>query len=296
MRVSPVGWAYDSLDEVLFHAKRSAEVTHNHPEGIKGAQAVSAAVFMARHGSGKHEIKAYIEHTFGYNLDRTVAEIRPSYQFDMSCQGSVPEAIIAFLESSNFENAIRLAISLGGDSDTIACITGGIAEAYYKTVPDNIITSTLHILPPEFIAVIESFSLKFGGEDERETRYFRETPQQEIAIKSRDYWFKEIKEEIIFYHWALIEKNEDADACVVYFLPDRSGGIFDKMEFPSVEAAARGLRHNRFVRRAELFETDNQRKRRLPVTPFPPFYIAGNPNGPLYSSGRCWKSTETGRV
>ena len=132
MRVSPVGWTFNTLNEVLSEAKRSAEVTHNHPEGIKGAQAIAAVVFLARTGSSKTEIKAYVQNTFGYDLERTIDEIRPVYGFDESCQKTVPESIIAFLESTDLENAIRLAISIGGDSDTIACITGGIAELSIK--------------------------------------------------------------------------------------------------------------------------------------------------------------------
>jgi ADP-ribosylglycohydrolase len=127
MRASPCGWALDTLEEVLDCARRSAEVTHNHPEGIKGAQATASAVFLARQGKSKNEIKQYISKTFGYDLERKIDAIRPHYDFEVSCQGSVPEAIIAFLESSDYENAIRIAISIGGDSDTIGCITGGIA-------------------------------------------------------------------------------------------------------------------------------------------------------------------------
>src|SRR5262245_57479686 len=126
MRVSPVGLALGSLEEVLHEAKRSASVTHNHPEGIKGAQAVASAVFLARQGKSKRAIQDYVTQQFGYALDRTLNSIRPSYRFNVSCQGSVPEAIIAFLESSDFEDAIRKAISIGGDSDTIACIAGSI--------------------------------------------------------------------------------------------------------------------------------------------------------------------------
>jgi len=161
MRVSPVGWAYDSLDEVLIQAKRSAEVTHNHPEGIKGAQATAAAIFLARTGKSKAEIKEYIELTFSYELDRTIDEIRPTFRFDESCQGTVPQSITAFLESTDFESAIRLAISLGGDSDTIACITGGIAEAFYQEIPEEIIINTLKVIPVEIIQLIEDFSTRF---------------------------------------------------------------------------------------------------------------------------------------
>ena len=161
MRVSPIGWAYNTLAEVLHHAKSSAEVTHNHPEGIKGAQATAAAIFLARTGSSKSEIKNYIEKQFSYDLSRSIDEIRPDYRFDVSCQGSVPEAIIAFLESSDFESAIRLAISIGGDSDTIACIAGGISEAFYKEIPEFIIDNALRVLPIEEIKLIEAFSMSF---------------------------------------------------------------------------------------------------------------------------------------
>jgi ADP-ribosylglycohydrolase len=162
MRVSPVGWAYDTLEEVLAQAKRSAEVTHNHPEGIKGAQATAAAIFLARTGSTKEEIKSYIGETFAYNLNRRLDEIRPTYTFDVTCQGSVPEAIIAFLESSDYESAIRLAISIGGDSDTLACITGGIAEAFYREIPEWIMEKALLLLPSGIMEVIVKFSEHYG--------------------------------------------------------------------------------------------------------------------------------------
>ncbi|MDR2479201.1 MAG: ADP-ribosylglycohydrolase family protein [Treponema sp.] len=162
MRASPIGWYCNSIDEVLAEAKKSAEVTHNHPEGIKGAQAVAAAVYLARTGKSKDAIKAFIVDSFGYNLDRTTDEIRPGYTFDVSCQGSVPEAIIAFLESVDFENAVRLAVSLGGDSDTIACITGGIAEAFYQTIPEHIAEMSSIILGPDLmIDVVMPFSEQY---------------------------------------------------------------------------------------------------------------------------------------
>jgi ADP-ribosylglycohydrolase len=123
MRISPVAWWYDSLEQVDQSAKISSEVTHNHPEGIKGAQAVAAAVYLARTNHSKTEIKNYIEERYGYDLSRTLDEIRLHYKFDVSCQGSVPEAIIAYLESTGFVDAIRNAVSLGGDSDTLAAIT-----------------------------------------------------------------------------------------------------------------------------------------------------------------------------
>jgi ADP-ribosylglycohydrolase len=138
MRVSPVAFAYNDLEVVLEEAKKSAEVTHNHPEGIKGAQATASAIFLAKTGHDKKFIKDYIEKTFGYDLSQSLAKIRPTYDFDVSCQGSVPQSIIAFLESKNYEDAIRNAISLGGDSDTMACIAGGIAQAFYGEVPEVI--------------------------------------------------------------------------------------------------------------------------------------------------------------
>jgi len=161
MRVSPIGWYGNNIEEVMIEAKKSADVTHNHVEGIKGAQSIATAIYLARIGKNKDEIKEFITENFKYNLDRKLNDIRPEYRFDVSCQGSVPEAIIAFLESTDYENAIRLAISLGGDSDTIACITGGIAEAYYKNIPEYIVKKIIKILPKEVITIIEKFSKKY---------------------------------------------------------------------------------------------------------------------------------------
>lgn len=139
MRVSPVAHAFESEKEVLQEARKTAECTHNHPEGIKGAEATALAVFLARSGADKDTIRGTIETRFGYNLSRTVDKIRPHYSINLTCQGSVPEAIIAFLDSSSFEDAIRNAVSLGGDADTQGCIAGAIAEAYYKTIPAEIL-------------------------------------------------------------------------------------------------------------------------------------------------------------
>ena len=156
MRVSPVGWAFDTLEETLRVAKISAEITHNHPEGIKGAQATAAAIFMARSQKTKAEIKDYIVQNFGYDLSRTCDEIRPDYQFDVTCQGTVPEAITAFLESNDFENAIRLAVSLGGDTDTLACITGGVAEAFYG-LPHEFRSYAFSYLEDDMKEVVDEF-------------------------------------------------------------------------------------------------------------------------------------------
>lgn len=135
MRVSPVGWHMDSEEKVLLEAEKSASVTHNHPEGIKGAQAVALAVFRARLGGDKETIRREIEERFQYDLSRNLEDIRPGYSFDVTCQGSVPEAIIAFLQAEDFEDSLRNAISLGGDSDTQACIAGAVAEAFFRDIP-----------------------------------------------------------------------------------------------------------------------------------------------------------------
>ena len=161
MRVSPIGFAFDDVDRVLLEAKRSAEVSHNHPEGIKGAQATAVAVLLARQGRNKASIRREIGHRFGYNLDRSIQEIRPSYRFDVSCQGSVPESIIAFLDSKDYEDAIRLAISLGGDSDTLACIAGGIAHAFYGEVPAEITARVRGLLTQDLLAVVDKFTWEY---------------------------------------------------------------------------------------------------------------------------------------
>src|SRR4030095_2120297 len=141
--------------------KSSAAVSHNHPEGIKGAQATALAIFLARTGGTKETIRKEISERFHYNLDRTIEEIRPSYEFDVSCQGTVPEAIIAFLESRDYEDTVRKAISLGGDSDTLAGIAGGIAHAYYKGVPAEITRRVREILPVDLLRVLDRFSERY---------------------------------------------------------------------------------------------------------------------------------------
>lgn len=155
MRVSSVAWAYQTLEQVEKFAKISAKVTHNHPDGTKGAQAAAAAIFMARQGKSREEIKDFIEKQYNYDLSRTVEEIRPKYRFNETCQGSVPEAIICFLESENFEDTIRKAVSRGGDSDTQAAIAGSIAEAYYHGVPDDILKTALTKLDSTLLNILQ---------------------------------------------------------------------------------------------------------------------------------------------
>lgn len=161
MRVSPVAYAFSTEAEVLEQAKRSAECTHNHPEGIKGAQAAALAVFLARRGAGKAGIKDAIEKKFGYDLSRRLDAIRPAYRTDITCRGSVPEAMIAFLESESFEDAVRNAVSLGGDADTQAAIAGAIAEAHYKDVPPEILAQVERRLPRRLWETVARFTARF---------------------------------------------------------------------------------------------------------------------------------------
>jgi ADP-ribosylglycohydrolase len=160
MRISPVGFAFPTLEEVLARATDYTAVTHNHPEGIKGARAVAAAIFLARTGSTKNEIKQYTVANFGYDLSLSVDEIRPAYKFDESCRGTVPQAFVCFLESTDFEDAIRNAISLGGDSDTLACITGGIAQAHYG-VPAGIADRAMLMLDEDLRSVTARFMHRY---------------------------------------------------------------------------------------------------------------------------------------
>lgn len=157
MRVSPVAWLYDDLDTVRRMARISSDVTHNHPEGIKGAEATAAAIFLGRTGHSKAEIKAYIVDQFGYDLRRTCDEIRPGYHHVESCQETVPEAITAFLEGDSFEDVIRTAVSLGGDCDTLTCIAGSIAEGFYG-VPDVLKQECRQRLSDDLLAVLDCFN------------------------------------------------------------------------------------------------------------------------------------------
>ena len=194
MRVSPVGWLYESIERTREVARWTAEVTHNHPEGIKGAESVASAIYLARTGESKVTIKQYVEDEFDYNLSRTLKEIRPAYHMDVTCQGSVPEAIIAFLESTDFEDAVRNSVSIGGDTDTIACIAGSIAEAYYGLTP-TLEEECLNRIPNKMKDVIKRFDHTRGkavqGEPIIEAallRYHRESsPENEAAVLNAIY-------------------------------------------------------------------------------------------------------------
>ena len=163
MRISPVGFACDDLGTVLQKAKEFTEVTHNHPEGIKGGQATAAAIFLARQGKTKDDIKTYVEEQFDYDLSRHVDDIRPDYKFNESSQETVPQAIRAFIDSTGFVDALRTAVSLGGDSDTLACITGGIAQAYYGGVPEDVQIRVYRILDDRLKEITMEFMDRFCG-------------------------------------------------------------------------------------------------------------------------------------
>lgn len=171
MRVSAVGWAFDDLDAVVREAQRTAEVTHDHPEGIAGAQAVAAAVLLARTGAGKPEIRHLLEARFGYDCSTTLDELRRRGGFDVTCRGTVPAAAVAFLESRDFEDTVRNAVSLGGDADTLACIAGAMAEAFYGGVPDWIQREAMGRLDPalraEVVAFAEEYEIPLLGDQSR---------------------------------------------------------------------------------------------------------------------------------
>ncbi|MEX2178500.1 MAG: ADP-ribosylglycohydrolase family protein [Gemmatimonadaceae bacterium] len=161
MRVSPVGWAFDNADDTLRAAAACASVSHDHPEGVRGAQATALAVFLARTARDKALIRSEVARRFQYDLDRTVDQIRPTYAFDETCQRTVPEAIVAFLDATDFEDAIRNAISLGGDADTLAAIAGGIAHAFYGRIPPAIAAAALAALPVELRGVWGEFRVRY---------------------------------------------------------------------------------------------------------------------------------------
>ena len=162
MRVSAAGWLYDSIERTREVARATANVTHNHPEGIKGAEATASAIYMARNGSSKEEIKEYVIKEFGYDLSRTCDEIRPEYHHVESCQETVPEAMTAFLEGTDFEDVIRTAVSLGGDCDTLTCIAGSIVEAYYG-VPEELKAECRKRLRKDMLKVLDRFLQKTAG-------------------------------------------------------------------------------------------------------------------------------------
>lgn len=181
MRVSPAGWFYNDLDTVLHMAKLTAEISHNHPEGIKGAQAIAGSIVLARAGRDKNEIKRYVENYFHYDLSRTCDEIRPTYHHVETCQGSVPEAITAFLEGTDFEDVIRTAVSLGGDSDTIADMAGAIAEANYG-IPEELKAECWARLPDDLADILRRANLHMARLDSVPTSINSHCPLAETML------------------------------------------------------------------------------------------------------------------
>ena len=213
MRVSAVGWLYDSLENTRTVAK--ATVTHNHPEGIKGAEATASAIFMARNGSSKEEIKKYIENEFHYDLNRTLDEIRPSYHMDETCQKTVPEAIIAFLEATDFEDAIRNAVSLGGDTDTLGAITGSIAEAYYG-IPEWLMTECRKRTNKDMRVVLDDFNDALSSQDD----FPNSNKMIEDAIDQ--YYVQNNKDGMLVFMKALLISIEQGGELVVPYITTHS--------------------------------------------------------------------------
>ena len=210
MRVSAVGWLYDSLEKTRSVAKATANVTHNHPEGIKGAEATASAIFMARNGSSKEEIKKYIENEFHYDLNRTLDEIRPSFHMDETCQKTVPEAIIAFLEARDFEDAIRNAVSLGGDTDTLGAITGSIAEAYFG-VPETLISECRNRINKDMRDVVDAFYSSVSHHNESPNT------NQKIEKAIEQYYVHNDKESmILFMNMMINAMNQGGEFIVPY--------------------------------------------------------------------------------
>lgn len=215
MRVSAVGWLYDSLENTRTVAKATANVTHNHPEGIKGAEATASAIFMARNGSSKEEIKKYIENEFHYDLNRTLDEIRPSFHMDETCQKTVPEAIIAFLEATDFEDAIRNAVSLGGDTDTLGAITGSIAEAYYR-IPEWLMTECRKRINRDMRVVLDDFNDALSNQDD----FPYSNKMIEDAIDQ--YYVQNNKDGMLVFMKALLISIEQGGELVVPYITTHS--------------------------------------------------------------------------
>ena len=214
MRVSAAGWLYDSLEKTRVVAKATANVTHNHPEGIKGAEAAASAIFMARNGSSKEEIKKYIENEFHYDLNRTLDEIRPSFHMDETCQKTVPEAIIAFLEARDFEDAIRNAVSLGGDTDTLGAITGSIAEAYFG-ISETLISECRNRINKDMRDVVDAFYSLVREDDSPNTN-------QMIEKAINQYYVHNDKEGMILFIDMMINTMKQGGEFIVPYITKNS--------------------------------------------------------------------------
>lgn len=225
MRVSAVGWLYNSLEKTRTVAKATANVTHNHPEGIKGAEATASAIFMARNGSSKAEIKKYIENEFHYDLNRTLNEIRPGYHMDETCQKTVPEAIIAFLAAKDFEDAIRNAVSLGGDTDTLGAITGSIAEAYYG-IPEWLMTECRKRINRDMRVVLDDFNDALSSQDD----FPNSNKMIEDAIDQ--YYVQNNKDGMLVFMKTLLISIEQGGELVVPYITTHS--VLSKEQLNSI--------------------------------------------------------------
>lgn len=221
MRVSPVGFYAKSLDEALDLAKISAEVTHNHPEGIKGAQAIAAAVFLTKQGKSKEELCEYLETAFGYDLHRTIDGIRPEYTYDVSCMGSTPEAIIAYLDSHDFESAIRNAVSIGGDSDTIGAMAGAVAQAVYE-MPKALAGYCYGLLTPTLRHILDDFERTIDNttEDPFNLQRFLEMQQSDYATALQEMKDGEKRSHWIWYIFPQLRGLGHSSYSWIYGLAD----------------------------------------------------------------------------
>lgn len=223
MRVSAAGWLYDSIERTREVARATANVTHNHPEGIKGAEATASAIYMARNGSSKEEIKAYIEREFHYNFDRTLDEIRPGYHMDETCQRTVPEAIIAFLESKDFEDAVRNAVSLGGDTDTLGAITGSIAEAFYGIPAVLIAECKSRIDKGLMTAVLDEFDHVLGRSVDTYSDEVDETQANQMIEAAIDqYYIQQDKNGMLLFMEVMVTRMQQAGEVVVPYITENS--------------------------------------------------------------------------
>ncbi len=221
MRVSAIGWLYDSLERTREVAGATARVSHNHPEGIKGAEATASAIYMARNGASKEEIKKYIEHEFHYNLNRTLDEIRPDYHMNETCQKTVPEAVIAFLEAEDFEDAIRNAVSLGGDTDTLAAITGGIAEAYFGIPAVLIVECRDRVNDDLMKAVFEKFDNTTGRKNGRWSEQAPELIGNKVIEKAIDGLYAEdCVDRMLYLIWSIVMRMQQDGCFAVPYITD----------------------------------------------------------------------------
>jgi type I restriction enzyme M protein len=284
MRVSSVAWVSDDMETVMRLAKNTAEVSHNHPEGILGAQAVAASILLARRHGTQSVIRSYVHEHF-YNMDFSLDSIRDGYRFDVTCQGTVPQAIMAFLESTSFEDTIRNAISIGGDSDTLAAISGSIAEAAYG-IPEETQEKAVSYIDGQIFDVVSRFSDAFPVYSERcksflalgQKRFVSKRDSVEQQVKIPVFWVKVVG--FLQQNWAIIQERDGITA-ILFF--DDLGRVFDELDFQNQQQAVDGLKRNGFSRYGDA--QDNIRD-----------YVS-QPEWPLhhdvalraiYSSGEFW--------